>query len=86
LKSETKKAGGDAQPMENQTQELAMVCWQLQKLVPPSKRWQDCDASELNPGGGVCLDKKNRRIQYRMHKGKPKPGNTPHIFENQTQE
>jgi hypothetical protein len=72
--------------MENQTQELAVVCWQLQKLVPPSKRWQDCDASELNPGGGVCLDKKNRRIMYRMHKVKPKPGFTPHIFENQTQE
>jgi hypothetical protein len=72
--------------MENQTQEIAVVCWQLQKRVPPSNKWQDCDASELSPDGGVCLDKRKRHTMYRMHKAKPEPGHAPHIFENQTQE
>jgi hypothetical protein len=89
LEARRKKRGqgsSAARPLENQAQESAVVCWQLQKLVPPSKKWQDCNASELDTGGRVCLDKQSKRIKYRMHKGKPGLSNGPSIFENQTQE
>ena len=42
-------------------------CYQLQKLVPPSKTWEDCKASELYNSGRVCVVNKKDHVKYRMH-------------------